>query len=148
MELTYGIDVKSLDDEYMRLVQEGNDIFMKAFVPGKYLVETFPILKRVPAWFPGAKFRREAAEWKEAYAQVRTRPFKETMDKLVRSKTCQSYILMLIGRSTAGTHLSAPRKGPTFYSGKYDPDSTRREGKDRPLPRQAHKRRRGHCLPR
>ena len=148
MELTYGIDVKSLDDEYMRLVQEGNDIFMKAFVPGKYLVETFPILKRVPAWFPGAKFRREAAEWKETYTKVRARPFQETMDKFVRIKTCQRCLLMLIGRSPAGAHLSAPRKGPKFYSSKYDPDSTRREGKDRTLPRQAHKRRRGHCLPR
>ena len=83
LQIAYGLDVKSLDDEYMRLAQEGNDIFMEAFVPGKYLVETFPILKKIPAWFPGAKFQREAAQWKKAYGAVRTKPFDATMNMMV-----------------------------------------------------------------
>ena len=83
LQISYGLDINSIEDEYMKLVRKGNDIFMEAFVPGKYLVETFPILKRVPAWFPSAKFRREAREWKEAYEQVRVRPFQAAMELMV-----------------------------------------------------------------
>lgn len=88
MEISYGLDVKSPEDEYLRLAREGNEIFMKAFVPGKYLVETLHVLKRVPAWVPGARFQREAAEWREAYAQVRQRPFEAAMELLVGSFVC------------------------------------------------------------
>ncbi|KAH9937830.1 CyP450 monooxygenase [Epithele typhae] len=83
MELSYGIKVKTYDDDYLKLVQEGNDIFQKAFVPGKYLVETFPVLKHIPAWFPGATFRREAAGWRATYGAVRERPFAAAMEHMV-----------------------------------------------------------------
>ncbi|KAH9937821.1 CyP450 monooxygenase [Epithele typhae] len=81
MELSYGIKVTTHDDDYLKLVQEGNDIFMKAFVPGKYLVETFPVLKHIPAWFPGAKFRREADEWRATYRAFAQMPLQHRGDE-------------------------------------------------------------------
>ena len=31
-------------------------------VPGRYAVDAIPILERLPSWFPGAGFKRYAAE--------------------------------------------------------------------------------------
>ena len=87
MRVVYGIEVKSKEDEYLSLAEQGNDIFQKAFVPGKYLVETFPFLKHVPAWLPGAGFRRDAVAWREVYHQTRFKPFQATLDRMVREFT-------------------------------------------------------------
>ncbi len=83
-KIAYGLDVDTPEDEYLSLAQEGNDIFLEAFVPGRYLVESFPILKHIPHWFPGAKFRRQAAEWRETYVRVLNKPFEAAMTNLVR----------------------------------------------------------------
>ena len=64
MRVVYGIEVKSKEDEYLSLAEQGNDIFQKAFVPGKYL------LKHVPAWLPGAGFRRDAVAWREVLTRL------------------------------------------------------------------------------
>lgn len=42
--------------------------FSLAFIPGKYLAESFPILRFLPSYFPGAQFKRDAAAW---YPKVR-----------------------------------------------------------------------------
>ena len=87
MRVVYGIEVKSKEDEYLSLAEQGNDIFHKAFVPGKYLVETLPFLRHVPAWLPGAGFQRDAAAWREVYYQARFKPFQATLERMVRGIT-------------------------------------------------------------
>ena len=42
------------------LIDVGNQIG----APGRYLVEVIPALKYLPAWFPGAGFKREATDIK------------------------------------------------------------------------------------
>ncbi|KAI0705586.1 CyP450 monooxygenase [Earliella scabrosa] len=81
-KIAYGHDVHDPDNECLALAEAGNDIFLEAFVPGRYLVESFPILKYIPAWFPGAGFRKQAAAWRETYVQVRSKPFQATMENL------------------------------------------------------------------
>ena len=82
-KIAYGHDVHDPNNEYLALAEAGNDIFLEAFVPGRYLVESLPILKYVPAWFPGAGFQKQAAAWRETYVQVRSKPFQATMENLV-----------------------------------------------------------------
>ncbi|KAE9388468.1 cytochrome P450 [Gymnopus androsaceus JB14] len=58
----YGI---SFDDprheSYLALAKHINQAFGEAGIPGTYLVDTFPMLKYIPEWFPGAGFKRKAA---------------------------------------------------------------------------------------
>ncbi|KAM5539712.1 hypothetical protein V8D89_006525 [Ganoderma adspersum] len=75
MRVTYGISPKDQHDEALALAKEGVRIFTEAFVPGKYLVESFPILKYVPPWFPGAGFQRQAARWRHTYELVRNKTY-------------------------------------------------------------------------
>ena len=84
MRISYGIEVKDEDDQYVAAVETGVATFNEAFVPGAFLVETFPILKHVPSWFPGAGFKRTAAAWKDVAHNMRNAPFEKTMESWVR----------------------------------------------------------------
>ena len=43
MSVTYGMDIKSGEDTFLRSMLEGTDAFAVAVVPGKFLVDTIPI---------------------------------------------------------------------------------------------------------
>ncbi|RPD69160.1 CyP450 monooxygenase [Lentinus tigrinus ALCF2SS1-7] len=83
MRITYGIEVDEPGNEsYLALAEEALAIFSAATVPGKYLVETFPVLRHVPAWFPFAKFKREATAWRAKPMEVLHRPWEVAVDAI------------------------------------------------------------------
>ncbi|KAI0705578.1 CyP450 monooxygenase [Earliella scabrosa] len=82
MRITYGIEVDNGNESYLNLAERALAIFSEATVPGKYLVETFPILRHVPSWFPGAKFKREAAEWNPVVQELAERPWNTVIDAM------------------------------------------------------------------
>ncbi|KAG7085591.1 hypothetical protein E1B28_003142 [Marasmius oreades] len=62
LEIVYGYRTQEDIDLYVQLVDEAMQ-GMNASGVGIYLVDYFPILKHVPAWFPGARFKTEAEVW-------------------------------------------------------------------------------------
>ncbi|KAF8182235.1 cytochrome P450 [Mycena galopus ATCC 62051] len=78
MAIAYGIDVLPSDDPYVALAHEAVRTFSIGTIPGAYLVDTFPILKHVPRWFPGAGFKRQAEEWSKLSRGMLELPFAET----------------------------------------------------------------------
>ncbi|OSD08730.1 CyP450 monooxygenase [Trametes coccinea BRFM310] len=66
--IAYGREIKDENDEFVKLAEDSLAAFNVLLAPGKYLVELFPSLRYVPAWFPGAGFQREA---KQAKAMLR-----------------------------------------------------------------------------
>jgi hypothetical protein len=84
MKIGYGIAVKESDDPYISIAEEAMDGFTKAAVPGAFLVDSFPILKYVPSWFPGAGFQKKAARWKEATNTMAEKPFRHVQEQLVQ----------------------------------------------------------------
>ena len=87
MRIVYGLDVAEKNDEYISLVEKGVDVFIRITVPGRYLVEALPFLRHLPSWFPCAKFRRDAAEWKKSVEAMRDVPFRAAKDKIVRGSS-------------------------------------------------------------
>ena len=83
MRLSYGIAVAEENDQYVNAVEAGVATFNEVFVPGAFLVETFPILNRLPTWFPGAAFKRTAATWKKIAHHMRDAPFDKTVESFV-----------------------------------------------------------------
>ncbi|TBU23430.1 cytochrome P450 [Dichomitus squalens] len=79
MRISYGIEVVDEQDPYVAAVERGVASFNEAFVPGAFLVETFPVLKKLPDWFPGAGFKRTAAAWKKIAHNMRDAPFEKMM---------------------------------------------------------------------
>ncbi|KAI0800093.1 cytochrome P450 [Fomes fomentarius] len=75
IRIGYGIDADKSDVDYLGIAEGALSKFAQVFVPGKYLVETFPILRFLPAWFPGAKFKRQTTEWFPLIRNMRDIPW-------------------------------------------------------------------------
>ncbi|KAJ7625701.1 cytochrome P450 [Roridomyces roridus] len=78
ISFTYGIDVQPTNDPYVTLAHRAIHTLVTAAVPGLYLVDSFPILKHIPTWFPGAGFKRQAREWRKLSRGMMELPFMET----------------------------------------------------------------------
>ncbi|KAJ6448362.1 cytochrome P450 [Mycena sanguinolenta] len=91
MSIAYGIQVTSSDDPYVGLAVKAVHSFAVATVPGLYLVNTFPILKYVPSWFPGAGFKRQAAKWRVLARGMMEMPFAETKRQMESGTAPRSF---------------------------------------------------------
>ena len=86
MRIAYGIEVEEPgNDEYISIAEKGLAVFAAALVPGKYLVETFPSLRFLPAWMPGAGFKRDGAFSKKVVGRFLDVPWRAAMDAMVRA---------------------------------------------------------------
>jgi len=63
LDVVYAFDVRP-GDPRIELVEKAMHTSMEIITAGVYLVDVVPILKHLPSWFPGAGFKRQAAEWK------------------------------------------------------------------------------------
>ncbi|KAI0718536.1 CyP450 monooxygenase [Cerioporus squamosus] len=93
LRVVYGITTSSLDDELIALTEEALLISSEAYTPGKYIVEILPFLQHLPAWVPGAKFKRDAAKWKITMQATRNRPF----DVARRGDATPSIVSSIVG---------------------------------------------------
>lgn len=87
MDIAYGIDVRSNEDPYIEAVRQGVISVGMAIAPGAFLVDTFPILKHVPSWVPGAGFKRRAKEWKIVADHMFDAPFEALKKSVVHSRS-------------------------------------------------------------
>ncbi|KAH9834659.1 cytochrome P450 [Rhodofomes roseus] len=62
MGLGYGISISSMDDEFIQHVDHAVESVFQSGGPAALLVDFFPILKYLPAWMPGAGFKRLARQ--------------------------------------------------------------------------------------
>ncbi|GJE98985.1 cytochrome P450 [Phanerochaete sordida] len=77
LRIIYGMEVESEDDSYMVVIDDVLHAISTVASSRAYLVDSFPILRHVPAWFPGAKFKREIAKWRVSVEEMYMRPFRE-----------------------------------------------------------------------
>ncbi|KAJ7708873.1 cytochrome P450 [Mycena rosella] len=92
MSIAYGIDVLPTNDPYIKLARESMEGLALGGVPGKYLVDAIPALKYIPAWLPGAGFKREALEWRKVTQQSVVLPFEEAKRKIATGKAPTSFV--------------------------------------------------------
>lgn len=64
IRMVYGYKVDSHDDRLVRSAEQIMSIFADMVSPGRWMVNMFPILRYVPAWFPGATFHKAVESWK------------------------------------------------------------------------------------
>ncbi|KAJ7146857.1 cytochrome P450 [Mycena epipterygia] len=77
MSVAYGIDVLPVNDPYITLAEQAVVAGAQAGVPGRFLVDSIPLLKHVPDWFPGAGRKRQGKEWKKVARALEDVPFAE-----------------------------------------------------------------------
>ncbi|KAJ3560335.1 hypothetical protein NP233_g10902 [Leucocoprinus birnbaumii] len=89
-EAAYGIKIKTWEDEYVKLAEEALKGVSEAAVPGAFLVDIFPIMKYIPAWFPGANWRRKGDRWAAINDRVVNEPFDFVKQQVKEGKAVPS----------------------------------------------------------
>ncbi|RAL13437.1 cytochrome P450 [Aspergillus homomorphus CBS 101889] len=83
-------------DPLVDLANEAMDQFSIAGSPGQWLVDTIPILKHVPAWFPGAGFKRTGLAWNRILLTTVEKPYQFVRQQMQRGKHTPSYVSSLL----------------------------------------------------
>lgn len=83
MSVTYGLDIASEDDPLLKAAEETVDSMLIATTPGTFFVDQIPILRYVPAWMPGAGFKRKAQEWRALAMRTVHQPFNAGKQQIV-----------------------------------------------------------------
>ncbi|KAG6831860.1 hypothetical protein H0H92_006977 [Tricholoma furcatifolium] len=75
LRISHGYEVKETNDPFVELADRATNQFSLSTAPGAYLVDVLPLLRFVPAWFPGAGFQRTAKEWAATLQETVEQPY-------------------------------------------------------------------------
>ncbi|KAJ6585037.1 cytochrome P450 [Mycena capillaripes] len=96
MSTIYGYDVEPSNDRFVTISENAVKKLSETLFPGAAAVNTFPILRYLPSWFPGAGFQRFAAECRELTKEMQKVPFdfvKQNMRDGMDSKSVVAQLL-------------------------------------------------------
>ncbi|KAJ3884434.1 cytochrome P450, partial [Lentinula edodes] len=102
----YGIAIKSSDDPFVATAIKAMEVISLATSPGQFLVESLPILRYIPAWFPYATFKRQSIQWQQNAIDAFTCTFNaahEDMQTTFQSSSCVTRGLSHIAYSDSQT---------------------------------------------
>ncbi|KAJ7456964.1 cytochrome P450 [Mycena latifolia] len=85
MKVTYGHQIVDGPDEFLDLAEEVRTGAPKQ-PAGAAIVDMFPLLMHIPAWFPGASFKREALSRRHLARRMRDAPYNKVKEDIARGK--------------------------------------------------------------
>ncbi|KAG6846890.1 hypothetical protein H0H93_011243, partial [Arthromyces matolae] len=90
LQLTYGYEVQEGTDPLVTLIEGVNDNFSLATVPGAFIVDILPSLKKFPEWLPGMGFMALAREWAKDTKDMIEVPYNYTQKQIADgiARTC------------------------------------------------------------
>ncbi|KLO07634.1 cytochrome P450 [Schizopora paradoxa] len=91
MMITYGHEIDSYDDPFVRLARNSAEHLETALQKGAFLVDNIPWLKYLPKWFPGAGFHVVAEEGARLSNDLRSKPYFFTKEKILRNPVTRSF---------------------------------------------------------
>ncbi|THH03724.1 hypothetical protein EW145_g6055 [Phellinidium pouzarii] len=75
LSVAYGHHVKSEDDPLTKLIEKSRPVVFGPGAPGTTLVDLCPILRFLPSFLPGFRYKRLAAQGRDALQEVVEQPF-------------------------------------------------------------------------
>ncbi|EJD42957.1 putative CyP450 monooxygenase [Auricularia subglabra TFB-10046 SS5] len=96
MKLTYDIEVEGGENPWVALADLAVEVLSESVIFGNYMVDWLPILRHIPAWFPGAGFKILGQESREVSRRVRLGPLDWVMQQISQGKNGSSIAEMLI----------------------------------------------------
>nr|ANC28044.1 cytochrome P450 [Polyporus umbellatus] len=96
--IVYGYRVLSNTDRLLEMASESLDILSNRIAAAGivWIVDLFPSLKHIPAWFPGAQFKCDAAIWKSKMEAFVNEPFEYTKQEMRQGTAAPCYVSMLL----------------------------------------------------
>ncbi|KAH7912272.1 cytochrome P450 [Hygrophoropsis aurantiaca] len=93
MAVTYGYEAALENDPFVTRVSELTDIINVLASPEREaLVDAFPILHHLPAWFPGFGYKRLIPYCQQLVQEVRNAPFEYTRKEVVNGTASHSMV--------------------------------------------------------
>ncbi|EPS98990.1 hypothetical protein FOMPIDRAFT_1050990 [Fomitopsis schrenkii] len=92
LKITYGYTAKKEDDELLQIANTAMEEFSLALAPGAYLADLILILTYIPAWFPGAGWKRTALEWRRDLNKMCDIPYEFTKTQLKTEAAAPSLV--------------------------------------------------------
>ncbi|KAA1472820.1 cytochrome P450 [Dentipellis sp. KUC8613] len=96
LKVAYGWTVESNDDYFVRLVQQAFLLGREASLPGSWAVDTYPWLRFIPEWCPGASFRRRAKSLSYALSLTDRIPFEWAQEQMAAGTNVESFTSRLL----------------------------------------------------
>ncbi|OQE44817.1 hypothetical protein PENCOP_c002G06270 [Penicillium coprophilum] len=93
LDMVYGYKVgPSGPDSLVDMAELSGIQFSSAVEPGAWVVDSMPMLKYLPAWFPGAGFQQTAREWRDALTNLAEKPYAFVLHQRSKGKDVDSYV--------------------------------------------------------
>ncbi|KAI9067667.1 cytochrome P450 [Trametes sanguinea] len=92
--MTYGYEVEGDDDPLIKTVDQVLEEYAQSVAPGAFLADTFPFLRYVPSWFPGAQWKRKVAEQRKHLAHMNDIPFEWAKKRISAGTALPSFTSM------------------------------------------------------
>ncbi|KAK7018194.1 cytochrome P450, partial [Favolaschia claudopus] len=96
--VTHGYTVQKENDPLIPIGKKANADFVQCIISGAYLCDSLPILQYIPTWMMGAKFRREAKEFRHSAELLRDVPYDFVKAEVARGTAKASFTASLIQR--------------------------------------------------
>jgi len=123
MSTIYGYDIKPNNDRFVIISENAVKKVADAFFPGAVAVNTFPILRYLPSWMPGAGFQRYAAECRQLTQEMQKVPFnfvKQNMHDGVDSRSVVAKLLETNQARGSSDEKTVQEMAATAYAGGAD----------------------------
>ncbi|EIM80787.1 cytochrome P450 [Stereum hirsutum FP-91666 SS1] len=91
LQIAYGWTVNANDDYFVSIMEEVFALSAEITRPGRFLVESFPLLRYVPSWFPGANFKRFAANYRDKFSKLDVVPHEWAKEQIISGNYIESF---------------------------------------------------------
>ncbi|OJI97944.1 hypothetical protein ASPVEDRAFT_37406 [Aspergillus versicolor CBS 583.65] len=100
LKIAYGYNIEPHGrDPLVERANKALENFSVAATPGAWMVDTVPFLRYIPAWFPGAGFKRTAASWRENLLETTEKPYRLVLQQMEQDTYPASYLSKLLEES-------------------------------------------------
>jgi len=119
--ITYGYQPREENDPLVQAVKGPMHEFSMASTFGAFWVDVFPLLKYVPAWMPGATWKRAVSSWSEEFRTLRDEPFNYVKEQMAAGTAGPSFtIANLADGVSAEKEVLIKQAAASLYAGGED----------------------------
>lgn len=122
LKLAYGYTIREDEDPFVTLADRAMAQFTEATTPGAFLVDVFPLLRHMPAWFPGASFKRTAQEWSDTLNSMADVPHAFVKEQMAKDTEVPSFTSELLRdeKLQEGQEFNIKWSAASLYAGGAD----------------------------
>ncbi|KAI4524746.1 cytochrome P450 [Schizophyllum commune Loenen D] len=117
--MAYGSAPESENDPCIVISEKVAKAVLNAVAPGRYLVNMLPVLKYIPAWLPGAQFKRDALRWREQTHIMIEESYATVKEQMVSGSAAPSLLSVMLSKTLSSTeeHLLKHTAGILYVAG-------------------------------